>query len=195
MNLTPKAERTTMPETPRKALIIVDMQNDFCEGGTLAVSGGLEVARRIEEHLRRTGNDYALIVATRDWHPAATSHFENWPAHCVAQTPGAEFAEPLGTALRKRKIPVISKGTEADSDSYSGFSEPALEQFIRDANADSIEVCGLAFDYCVGQTALDAKRLFPAAEVSVICKMTASVATGSEARMERGLAAAGVELA
>lgn len=181
-----------MTDTARTALIIVDVQQDFCEGGALAVSGGLEVAQHIAELLRKSADDFALIVATRDWHPAETSHFDAWPVHCVAGTPGAAFAEPLATELQHLDIPVLSKGVDEDSDSYSGFSNPELEGLLRAAAVDTIVVCGLAFDYCVGQTALDAKRLFPETRVVIDRGLTAAVAPESEALMERELAEAGV---
>ncbi|MCL2324730.1 MAG: isochorismatase family protein [Actinomycetia bacterium] len=178
----------------RCALIIVDVQNDFCEGGALAVDGGRQVARRIDELLQKSVGDYALIVATRDWHPAETSHFDTWPSHCVAGTFGAEFAEPLASTFEKRGVPIVSKGAEPDSDSYSGFSNEELERLLRADDLDTIEVCGLAFDFCVGQTALDAKRLFPDARTSVLRDLTASVAAESEADMEQELTAAGVAI-
>ena len=188
-----------MNDTARSALIIVDVQQDFCEGGALAVTGGREVARRIAALLDAQAAAYELIVATRDWHPANTAHFRDWPVHCVADTPGAGFVEPLTTALRQLRAPVISKGTDASGDGYSGFSGQAqdgatLEGLLRAADIERIDVCGLAFDYCVGQTALDAKLLLPECAVALRRDLSASVAPESEAAMEQSLIDAGVLL-
>ena len=145
----------------RAALIIVDVQNDFCPGGALAVAKGDEIVavlNRYNEKFRAAG---LPIVATRDWHPPKTSHFKTyggvWPAHCVQQTFGAAFHADLNL---NSDVIVVSKGMGADEDSYSAFqgkdaAGTPLGQLLRGLGVGQIFVGGLATDYCVKQTALD----------------------------------------
>ena len=145
------------------ALVIVDVQNDFCEGGSLAVAGGAEVAAAITRHLR--DNRYDHVVATRDYHIDPGSHFSDepdyvtsWPAHCVADTPGAAFHPALDTSAVEE---VFSKG--AHSAAYSGFEGAApdgtgLAEWLRARGVDAIDVVGIATDHCVRATALDGAR-------------------------------------
>ncbi|MDA0179045.1 nicotinamidase [Solirubrobacter phytolaccae] len=140
-----------------RALVIVDFQNDFTPGGALAVPHGDEIAERINA-LSASG-DYALVVATRDWHPADHGSFSEqggpWPVHCVAGTPGAE----LHPALDRSRIDVIvDKGQAVDTDGYSGFEGTGLEEILRERGITQVTVVGLATDYCVKNTALDALR-------------------------------------
>ncbi|HEY3414210.1 MAG TPA: nicotinamidase [Armatimonadota bacterium] len=137
-----------------KALIVVDVQNDFCPGGTLAVPNGDAVVPAIN----RLMNRFPLIVATQDWHPANHCSFVEqggiWPPHCVAGTPGAELHPDLradSVALRVRKA------TTPEADAYSGFQGTDLAEQLRSRGADEVAVVGLATDYCVKATALDAK--------------------------------------
>lgn len=145
----------------KAALLIVDLQNDFCPGGELAVAEGDRVALVINRYIERFAAAGAPIYATRDWHPAQTSHFKAyggiWPAHCVQNTHGAEFhaSLQLGAAAT-----VISKGMAPDVDSYSGFDAvnengTDLAALLRDDGVEKIYVGGLATDYCVKQTVLD----------------------------------------
>ena len=160
-----------------RTLIIVDVQNDFIEGGALAVPGGGQVVLVIDR--LQTGFD--LIVATQDWHPANHRSFAAnhpgktvgeiidldgleqvlWPVHCVQGTPGADFAPGLD---RSRWAAVFQKGTDPAIDSYSGFFDnghrraTALGAFLRERGAEEVWVAGLATDYCVKFTALDAQR-------------------------------------
>ena len=149
----------------KRALIIVDVQNDFCEGGALAVAGGAGVAAAISTYARE--HNYDLVITTRDWHIDPGAHFapageapnftDNWPRHCVAGTPGAEYHPDMTI----RGIEVL-KGQYTDV--YSGFEgidaqERPLEQVLHDAGVTDVDVCGIATDYCVKATALDAKRL------------------------------------
>lgn len=141
---------------PKQALIVVDVQNDFCPGGTLAVPHGDEVVeplnKKIDEFLERG----APVFKSRDWHPATTKHFAAyggvWPAHCVQNTKGAEFYPALRDDPR---IKVISKGL-GDTDCYSAFDETDLDSQLRQQNVEEVIVGGLATDYCVKNTALDA---------------------------------------
>ena len=149
----------------KAALVIDDVQNDFCPGGALAVAGGDQVVASLNRCIERFA-DYGLpIFATRDWHPAKTSHFKTyggiWPAHCVQGTEGANFHPLLKFSSA---VVVVSKGMAADSDSYSGFdavdiSGAALAELLRRVGAERIFVGGLATDYCVKQTVLDGIKL------------------------------------
>lgn len=142
--------------TPKRALIVVDVQNDFCPGGTLAVPHGDEVIEPlnqvIDEFLRRGDPVYK----SRDWHPPMTKHFEKhggvWPDHCVQNTQGAEFHPALRNDPR---ITVISKGL-GDTNCYSAFDETDLLAQLRQQNVEEVVVGGLATDYCVKSTVLDA---------------------------------------
>jgi nicotinamidase/pyrazinamidase len=141
-----------------RALIIVDFQIDFTPGGALAVAGGDEIADHVNA-LAASG-DFDLVVATRDWHPPDHSSFEaqggTWPVHCVAETPGAE----LHPALERSQVEVIvDKGRSREGPGYSGFDDTDLEQLLRERGIDEVTVVGLATDYCVRNTALDALRL------------------------------------
>ncbi len=142
-----------------KALILVDIQNDFLPGGALAVPQGDEVVPVANELMP----GYELVVATQDWHPADHQSFvEIWPVHCVQQTRGAEFARGLNLAGIHH---VVQKGTDPAVDSYSGFFDNArghatsLEALLRAAGVTEVDVLGLATDYCVRATALDAAAL------------------------------------
>jgi nicotinamidase/pyrazinamidase len=140
-----------------RALVIVDFQIDFCPGGALAVPDGDAIAGRLNE-LAASG-EYELVVATRDWHPPDHGSFARhggpWPVHCVAGTPGAE----LHHALDPTPIDaVIDKGQARDTEGYSGFEDTDLAQLLRERDIDRVTVVGLATDYCVKNTALDALR-------------------------------------
>jgi nicotinamidase/pyrazinamidase len=137
------------------ALVIVDFQNDFAPGGALAVPHGDEAAERLNA-LAASG-DYDLVVATRDWHPPDHGSFTDrggiWPEHCVAGTPGAE----LHPALDRRRVDVVvDKGRDPATEGYSGFDGTDLAALLRERGIDRVTVAGLATDYCVRATALDA---------------------------------------
>jgi nicotinamidase/pyrazinamidase len=138
-----------------EALVIVDFQNDFTPGGALAVPHGDEVAERLNA-LAASG-DYDLVVATRDWHPPDHGSFAArggiWPEHCVAGTPGAELHEALDAA---RVDVIVDKGRDPDTEGYSGFDGTNLAALLRERGIDRVTVAGLATDYCVRATALDA---------------------------------------
>jgi len=140
-----------------RALLIIDFQNDFCPGGALAVPRGDEIAPRVSELLDSDAFDF--VAATRDWHPADHRSFEAqggpWPPHCVQGTPGAE----LHPSLDRSKIDVVvDAGFRPELEGYSGFEETTLEQELRSHDVDEVTVVGLATDYCVRATALDARR-------------------------------------
>lgn len=135
------------------ALVIVDFQNDFASGGALAVPDGDAIATPIDGLLDR----FELVVATRDWHPADHASFRGaWPVHCVQGTWGAE----LHPALDRSRIDVIiDKGRAPESEGYSAFEDTDLEGLLRARGVDRLYVAGLATDYCVRNTVLDACRL------------------------------------
>jgi nicotinamidase/pyrazinamidase len=140
-----------------RALIVVDFQNDFTSRGVLPVPDGDAIAGRLNT-LAASG-DYDLVVATRDWHPADHSSFAvnggPWPVHCVQGSAGAE----LHPALDRSKLDVIvDKGQAVDSDGYSGFAGTDLDALLHERGITQVTVAGLATDYCVKHTALDALR-------------------------------------
>jgi nicotinamidase/pyrazinamidase len=182
-----------------RALIIVDVQNDFCEGGSLAVAGGAAVARSISSLLAGSGHGYDHVVATKDFHIDPGSHFADhpdyartWPAHCVAGSPGAEFHPELATGPIEA---VFRKGAHAAA--YSGFEGAtedgtALADWLRARAVDSVDVAGIATDYCVRATAADAAA--NGFRTRVLLGLTAGVAPGTTAEAITGLRDAGVEV-
>jgi nicotinamidase/pyrazinamidase len=153
---------------PRVALVVVDMQNDFADpGGSLFVKGAGDILPLVNSESRLARDAGAFVVYTQDWHPESTPHFAKdggvWPVHCVGGTWGAEFHAALEV-----DGPVVRKGTNGE-DGYSGFSmkDPvtgetiptALEGMLRERGIERVVVVGLATDYCVSATAIDAARL------------------------------------
>jgi len=143
---------------PKQALIVVDVQNDFCPGGTLAVADGDEVVEPLNEQIDEFLERGAPVYKSRDWHPATTKHFQayggTWPVHCVQNTKGAEFHPALRDDPR---ITVVSKGL-GDTDCYSAFDETDLVSQLREQGVEEVVVGGLATDYCVKNTVLDARK-------------------------------------
>lgn len=139
------------------ALIVVDVQNDFLPGGSLAVADGDAVVPVLNDYIRRFSNAGLTVYATRDWHPGDHCSFEQqggpWPPHCIAGTYGAEFSADL--QLPDDAV-VISKATTQDKDAYSGFEGTDLAERCRDAGQARLFIGGLATDYCVLNTVLDA---------------------------------------
>ena len=146
-----------MTENPRsaRALLIVDPQVDFCPGGALAVPGGDAIFPSVNAVAARV----PLVVASRDWHPAYHCSFEAqgglWPPHCRAGTPGAEFHPALD---RTHLVEVFSKGEDPDQEAYSAFDGTGLAEWLRSRGVDRLLVGGLATDYCVRASVLDARR-------------------------------------
>lgn len=140
----------------KKALIVVDVQNDFCPGGSLAVAQGDEVVAPLNKLMKEFLDRGEPVYKTRDWHPEKTKHFAiyggTWPIHCVQNTRGAEFHSDL---LDDPRITVISKGFDERADGYSGFDGTQLAQLLRDEEVKEIWVGGLATDYCVKETVID----------------------------------------
>lgn len=181
------------------ALIIVDVQNDFCEGGSLPVEGGAEVAAGISDALRRDDLPWDHVVATKDYHVNPGPHFgdppdfvNTWPAHCVAGTPGAEFHPNLDT---DKVEAIFLKGANAAA--YSGFEGVSgsigLAAWLRLHDVDSVDVVGIATDHCVRATALDAAG--EGFHTKVLLNLTAGVAPESTDRALTELRAAGIALA
>ena len=144
--------------TPKQALIVVDVQNDFCPGGTLAVPHGDEVVAPLNQLIDEFLERGEPVYKSRDWHPRTTKHFAayggTWPVHCVQNTNGAEFHPALRDDSR---IKVISKGL-GDTDCYSAFDETDLATQLHQQNVEEVVVGGLATDYCVKNTVLDALK-------------------------------------
>ncbi|HIE14453.1 TPA: bifunctional nicotinamidase/pyrazinamidase [Candidatus Bathyarchaeota archaeon] len=145
--------------TKRDALIIVDVQRDFCPGGSLPVPNGDEVIEVLNEYIKMFKDAGALIYATRDWHPPNHISFRDygglWPPHCIQGSPGAEFHPDL-------KLPedtiIISKATETKREAYSGFEGTELKDSLLNKKVERVFIGGLATDYCVKSTVLDALR-------------------------------------
>jgi nicotinamidase/pyrazinamidase len=182
-----------------RALIIVDVQNDFCEGGSLAVPGGAFVAHSISERLATGGDGYGHVVATQDFHIDPGDHFsdhpdyvQTWPPHCVAGTPGADFHPDLDTS---RVEAVFRKGAHAAA--YSGFegaddSGTSLARWLRGHDVTELDIAGIATDHCVRATAEDGARAGFATRV--LLGLTAGVAPDTTARALNEMLDAGAEL-
>ena len=183
-----------------RALVIVDVQNDFCEGGSLAVSGGAAVARAISDYLAGPdGARYDHVVATQDFHVDPGAHFSpqpdyvsSWPVHCVADSQGARFHPALATG---RIEEIFRKGEYAAA--YSGFegADPAggsLESWLTERGVTDVDVTGIATDYCVRATAADAAKA--GFDTTVLLELTAGVAADSTRDAIAALLAAGVTL-
>jgi nicotinamidase/pyrazinamidase len=182
-----------------RALIIVDVQNDFCEGGSLPVTGGADVARGITAYLDNHAAEYHHVVATRDYHVDPGAHFssqpdylDSWPRHCVAGTPGAAFHPDLDVA---RIEAVFSKG--ADAAAYSGFEGTGpggmpLAAWLRQHGVTDVDIAGLTTDYCVRATATDAMR--EGLRTRVLIGLTAAVAPATGEKALDEVRAVGAEL-
>lgn len=178
-----------------KALLVIDVQNDFCEGGALAVAGGAAVAGKISKFLEESS--YDLVVASRDWHDADSTnsgHFAEagtepnytttWPVHCVADTPGASYHPNLET----KKIDVdIYKGQGQNGYSiFEGVTEAgeSFTQLLKDKNILEVDIVGIATDHCVLASAMDSRE--HGLKVRVISSLTAGVsATSTEAAIDQ----------
>jgi nicotinamidase/pyrazinamidase len=181
------------------ALIIVDVQNDFCEGGSLAVAGGAAVARSISSLLAALGHGYDHVVATKDYHIDPGSHFaadpdyaHTWPRHCVAGTSGSDFHPDLATEPIEA---TFRKGAHAAA--YSGFegiddAGTPLADWLRSRRVGHVDVVGIATDYCVRATAADAAA--NGLLTRVLLGLTAGVAPGTTAEAITSLRDAGVEV-
>ncbi|WP_224282810.1 isochorismatase family protein [Streptomyces sp. LS1784] len=186
-----------------RALIVVDVQNDFCEGGSLAVAGGAEVAADITDLIAESSPGYQHILATRDHHIDPGDHFsaepdyvDSWPPHCVAGTEGVGFHPNFAPAVISGAVEaVFDKG--AHSAAYSGFegldeNNRGLVEWLHERQVDEVDVVGIATDHCVRATALDAARA--GFTTRVLLDLTAGVHPETTAAALAELRAAGVEL-
>jgi nicotinamidase/pyrazinamidase len=188
---------------PNTALVVVDVQNDFADpAGSLYVPGGEKIPEVVNRHVTRALEAGGFVVYTQDWHPPSTPHFAKdggiWPVHCVKGTWGAELVPALHVAG-----PVVQKGTGGE-DGYSGFSvrDPVtgeesptgLAVMLREHNVEKVVVVGLATDYCVKETALDALRAGFVTTVVEGAIRAVDLKAGDGARALEELAAAGVTL-
>ncbi len=205
-----------------RALVVVDVQNDFCEGGALAVAGGAGVAERVTDFLARTAGAYDVVVATADWHEplphdnaghfavgAEPDYVSTWPEHCVRGTAGAAYHPalrlPAGTVhVRKGQgrqdysgfagtLLPTDPGTEpADAGALADAAPAGLADALRAAGVDGVDVVGLATDHCVTATALDARDA--GFDVRVLTDLTAGVGVRTTIDALTRLAAGGVTL-
>jgi len=173
-----------------RVLFVIDVQNDFCEGGSLAVAGGAAVAAEITQHIRLHGNEYAAVIASRDWHdghndneghiawPPADPDFTNsWPPHCISGSKGAEYHPNLDASLIDVEV-FKGQGKPAYS-IYEGLTKDGntVPELLELIGATEVDVVGIATDYCVLASALDANEA--GLSVRVITSLTAGVAVQS----------------
>lgn len=189
-----------------RALLIIDVQNDFCEGGSLACAGGASVAQRVTEYLRDHKSDYDFVIASRDWHDADNNnggHFASegqgpdfantWPAHCVSGTNGAEYHPNLDASLINVHL---EKGMGKPS--YSAFEGvtrdgKSIADVLASAGVDQLDVVGIATDYCVLASSLDARKAGLA--VTVLTEMCAGISAESTDSAIAQMKAAGCQIA
>jgi nicotinamidase/pyrazinamidase len=205
-------EPTAAPEaTPTdadvRALVVVDVQHDFCEGGSLGVGGGNEVATAIANLLSTGAHGYSHVVATQDWHVDPGEHFSaspdftvTWPEHCRVGTEGAELHDALAAAAASDHIEaVFRKGAYAAA--YSGFegttdgaddTQVPLAAWLRDRGVSAVDVVGIATDHCVRATALDSAR--EGFATRVLLDLTAGVAPETTSTALQQMKGAGIEL-
>ncbi|MDT5269680.1 MAG: nicotinamidase/pyrazinamidase [Acidobacteriota bacterium] len=181
-------------QTEKRALIVVDVQNDFCPSGTLAVERGDEVVEPLNRLIAEFLEEGQPVYKSRDWHPAATKHFADyggtWPVHCVQNTHGAEFHERL---LDDPRVKVVSKGL-GDEDNYSAFDGTTLAEDLRRQNVREVWVGGLATDYCVKQTVLDALRAGFRVRALSDAMRAVNLQPGDDTRALAEMRAAGAEI-
>jgi len=185
-----------MPIDPTDAFIVVDIQNDFCPGGALPVKDG----HRVVPIVNRLMPMFDRVVFTRDWHPFDHISFDDapefidqsWPAHCVQDTPGAEFRSDLRTGLAAA---IVSKGVNPDKEAYSGFEGTDLDSRLQRWGIRRIFVAGIATDYCVKHTTLDARKLgYDVVVITDACRAI-DVPAGSAVAALEAMVAAGAQLA
>ncbi len=172
-----------------RCLLIVDLQRDFCPGGALAVSGADDIVGRINRIMKK----FDLVLASRDMHPPETRHFEAWPVHCVQGTPGAEFHPELEIACVDC---ILEKGTSCEDDGYSDFESTNIDltAYLRSRGVRQLYVCGIATDYCVKETVLDARALGFAVCVLEDCVRAVDVHSGDGLKALRVMQAHGAAI-
>ena len=189
---------------PRAALVVVDVQPTFCEGGELPVAGGNAVAAAVADYLRAHARDYAVVATTQDWHVDPGAHFsespnfvDSWPPHGIAGTANAQLHPLVATALVELPGAVARLRKGAHAAAYSGFEATdaegtALAGILDAARINRIDVCGIAESHCVKATALDGVRLGYRTTVLRDLTVPVTAALGAEARAE--MTAAGVDI-
>lgn len=188
-----------------RALLVVDVQNDFTEGGALGIDGGGDIARKVSALLAKEGDDYDLVVSSRDWHDSGSDnggHFAvdeppnfttTWPVHCVAGTPGADYHSDYATG--SVDVHVYKGQGKPSYSAFQGITDEglALPEVLRRNEVTDVDIVGLATDYCVKASALDAIAL--GLNVRVLVDLVAGVAAESSQESLRELEAAGATLA
>ncbi len=136
-----------------KALLIVDLQNDFLPGGALPAPYGNQIIPVVNQLI----NQFELVVASKDWHPEKTVHFEQWPVHCIANSAGADFPSELN---HEKITTIVQKGTRDSDDGYSAFEATSLDlkKYLQEKLVKELYICGLTTEYCVKNTVLDALK-------------------------------------
>lgn len=173
----------------KRALFIVDLQRDFCPGGALGIATADKVVPVINELMDK----YDIILASKDWHPYQTVHFDKWPVHCVAETSGAEFHEDLNS----HKIThLFLKGTHNKDDGYSAFeaTNDDLDAYLKQHGITDLDVCGLATDFCVKATVLDALRNSYTVRVVTDAVDAVNLQSGDDEKALSEMSAAGATL-
>jgi nicotinamidase/pyrazinamidase len=177
----------------RDSLVIVDVQRDFCPGGTLAVPQGDEIIAPLNAWIVQAEHGGAVIVASRDWHPRGHPSFKTeggpWPEHCVQDTPGAAFCSGLRLPV---KALLICKGVRLDRDQYSAFDETGLAAALRKRGVERVWITGLALDVCVRATALDAVKA--GFETHVVLRLCRALSLASEREALDEMRKAGVNI-
>lgn len=169
----------------KKALIVVDGQNDFIEGGSLPVNGAKDAMNRLAEYIKNNYKEYSSIVFTVDWHPQTHCSFKanggQWPTHCVQFSHGAAIYQPLLDVLDENKIDytVLTKGTDEDREEYSIFKNPMskiiLGRHYENDKYETVDFAGIALDYCLKNSALDSKKVFIKSEIRVLIDFCPSI--------------------
>lgn len=187
----------------RNALLAVDLQSDFVQEGSLPVPNGLQVAAQVARHIRHFKTEYDFVVASRDYHEDPQDHFSatpdfinTWPPHCVIGTPGVAFVPPIQNLVREKLIQtVVSKGRHAAA--YSAFEGVDarghyLVDVLKEQRIDHIDICGIATDYCVRASALDARK--NAFQVRILVNLCAAVTETTGLQAIEEMKAAGCQI-
>ncbi|MBI3004613.1 MAG: nicotinamidase [Ignavibacteriales bacterium] len=172
-----------------KGLLVVDVQNDFCPGGALAVPEGDKVVPVINKLMEK----FPVVVASKDWHPKQTVHFEKWPVHCVHNTKGADFHPGIVSTKIEQ---VFLKGTGNKDDGYSAFEATNLDlaRYLKEKGVDELFVVGLATDYCVRASAIDAVKQGLTTHVVTDAIAAVNVKPGDDEKSLDDMRGAGVKL-
>lgn len=179
----------------KKILLIIDCQYDFLDGGSLGVEGSIDCVNNLISYIKEKGNEYEMIIATKDWHPYSHCSFKEnggiWPVHCLQHSKGSAIYEPLLITLNTfpKYFEVLTKGIKDDHEEYSIFknevSTERLKKLVDNFQITQIDVCGVALDYCVKDTMYDAKRALP--HIKIVLLKDFSPAIGNKEEILREL--------